>query len=70
METKTAVDWKKGVNDIVHALGKPKIILTDPDSSITSNELDELFRNNKDVQRVMTRRHPVFAEKAVRCLLK
>ena len=49
METKTAVDWKKGVNDIVHAQGKPKIIMTDPDSSITSNEVSEWFRNNKDV---------------------
>ena len=66
METKTAVDWKKGVNDIVNALGKPKIIMTDPDSSITSNELDEWVRNNKDVQHVMTRRHAVFAEKAIR----
>ena len=62
METKTAVDWKKGVNDIVNALGKPKIIMADPDSSITSNELDEWFRNSKDVQHVMTRRHAVFAE--------
>ena len=36
METKTAVDWKKGVNDIVQALGEPKIIMTDPDYSVFS----------------------------------
>ena len=66
IENKTAVDWKKGLNALVHALGKPKIIMTDPDSSITSNEMDEWFRNNKDVQHVMTRRHAVFSEKAIR----
>ena len=66
METKTAVDWKTGVKDVAHALGVPKIIMTDPDSSITSNEMDEWLGNNKDVHRVMTRRHAVFAEKAIR----
>ena len=70
MEDKTAVAWKNGVNDIVHALGKPKIIMTDPDSSITSNEMDEWFRNNKDVEHVMTRRHAVFVEKAIRFFKK
>ena len=45
METKTAVDWKEGVNDAVNASGKPKIITSDPDSSITSNEMDEWFRD-------------------------
>ena len=66
MEDKTAVDWKRGVNEIVKVLGKPKIIMTDPDSSITSNEIEEWCRNNKEVQHVMTRRHAVFAEKAIR----
>ena len=70
MEDKTAVDWKRGVNEIVKVLGKPKIIMTDPDSSITSNEMDEWFRNNKEVQHVMTRRHAVFAEKAIRFFKK
>ena len=70
MENKTAVDWKRGVNDIVSVLGKPKIIMTDPDSSITSNEMDVWFRDNKDVQHVMTRRHAVFAEKAIRFFKK
>ena len=54
------------MKDIVNSLGKPKIIMTDPDSSGTSSEMDEWFRNNKDVQHVMTRRHAVFAEKAIR----
>ena len=70
IEEKTAVDWKRGVNEIVKVLGKPKIIMTDPDSSITSNEMEEWFRNNKEVQHVMTRRHAVFAEKAIRFFKK
>ncbi len=40
--------------------------MTDPDSSIISNTMEEWFRNNKDVQHVMTRRHAVFAKKAIR----
>ena len=40
--------------------------MTDPDSSITYNEMEEWFRNNTEVQHVMTRRHAVFAEKAIR----
>ncbi len=70
MEEKTAVAWKSGGNVIVKVLGKPKIIMTNPDSSITSNEMGEWFRNNKDVQHVMTRRHAVFAEKAIRFFIK
>ena len=70
MENKTAVDWKRGVNDLLRVLGKPKIIMTDPDSSTTSNEMDVWFRDNKDVQHAMTRRHAIFAEKAIRCFKK
>ena len=44
--------------------------MTDPDSSITSNEMDVWFRDNRDIQRVMTRRHAVFAEKAIRFFKK
>ena len=70
METKTAVDWKKGVNDIGNALSKTKIVMTHPDSSIASNELGEWFRSSKDVQHVTTRRYAVFAARALRFFKK
>ena len=44
--------------------------MTDPDSSTTSNEMDEWFRNNNELQHVMARRHAVFAEKAIRFFKK
>ncbi len=40
--------------------------MTDPDASITSIEIDERFRRNKDMRRIMTRRHTAFAERALR----
>ena len=40
--------------------------MTDPDASITSVEIDERFRRNKDIKHIMTRRHAAFAERALR----
>ena len=47
-------------------MGRPTIVMSDPDSSITSDEVDEWLRRNKDVKHVMTRRHTAFAERALR----
>ena len=47
-------------------MGRPKNIMTDPDSSVTSVEMDEWFKRNKDVRHVLTRRHAAFAERALR----
>ena len=47
-------------------MGRPKIIMTDPDSAITSTEMDEWFIRNNDIKHIMTRRHAAFAERALR----
>ena len=63
MRNKLATTWKDAMDKIVDKMGPPQFIMTDPDSSITSIEMDEWFRRNKDVRHIMTRRHAAFAER-------
>ena len=66
VSSKRAEEWERAVNEIVGKLGRPKIIMTDPDSSMTGVVLDEWFRKNKDVKFALTRHHAAFAERALR----
>ena len=66
MRNKLATSWKDAMDKIVDKMGRPQFIMTDPDSSITSIEMDEWFRRNKDTKHIMTRRHAAFAERALR----
>ena len=66
MRNKLATSWKDAMDKIVDKMGRPQFIMTDPDSSITSIEMDEWFRRNKDIKHIMTRRHAAFAERALR----
>ena len=66
MEQKTAVEWRDALDKHISKMGRPQFIMTDPDASITSVEIDEWFRRNKDIKHIMTRRHAAFAERALR----
>ena len=55
---KSAVSWRDALDKLN--------IMTDPDASITSVEIDEWFRRNEDVKHIMTRRHAAFAERALK----
>ena len=66
VSSKKAEEWERAIKEIVGKLGRPKIIMTDPDSSMTGVVLDEWFRNNKDIKFVLTRHHAAFAERALR----
>ena len=66
LQDKSAVSWKEALDKLISKMGRPKIIMTDPDASITSVEIDEWFRRNKDIKHIMTRRHAAFAERALR----
>ena len=63
---KTAKSWRDALNELVAKMGRPLNIMTDPDASITSVEIDEWFRRNSDTRHIMTRRHAAFAERALR----
>ena len=66
MKYKDRFEWMSAIEKLLGKMGRPKIIMTDPDSSITSNEMDEWFRRNTDIKHFITRRHAAFAERALR----
>ena len=55
MREKNRFEWMAAIEKCLDKMGRPKIIMSDPDSSITSTEMDEWFRRNKDAKHVMTR---------------
>ena len=66
MKGKSAVDWRDALDKLISKMGEPQIIMTDPDASINSNEIDEWFLRHKGIKHIMTRRHAAFAERALR----
>ena len=66
MNEKNRFEWMAAIEKCLVKMGRPKIIMTDPDSAITSTEMDEWFIRNNDVKHIMTRRHAAFAERALR----
>ena len=66
LQDKTAASWRDALDKLVDKMGRPLNIMTDPDASITSIEIDEWFRRNKDIKHIMTRRHAAFAERSLR----
>ncbi len=63
---KTAVSWKDGLGKLIDNTGRPQNIMTDPEASITSVEVDESLRRNMGVRHIMTRHHTACAERALR----
>ena len=61
-----AIQWEKAIDEFMSKMGRPKIIMTDPDSSMTGVVIDEWFRRNDDIRHVLTRHHAAFAERALR----
>ena len=55
LRDKKATSWKVALDTLIDKMGRPKIIMTDPDASITSNEISEWFKRHPDAQHAMTR---------------
>ena len=66
IESKDGAHWMRAMNEIIEKMGRPKAIMTDPDSSITGNEMQEWFRRNNDTQHTLTRHHAAVAERMLR----
>ena len=62
MKKKNRFEWMDAIEKCLVKMDRPKIIMTDPDSSVTSIEIGEWFKRNKDIRHVLTRRHAAFAE--------
>ncbi len=61
-----AEEGERAVSEIVGKLGRLKIIMTGPDSSMTGVVVDEWFRKNKNIKFALIRHRTAFAERAVR----
>ena len=61
LEMNQGKDWKEALDDIFNALGVPKMIYTDNDSSITEASVQNYLKR-KNAQSVITRQHASFAE--------
>ena len=64
--SKHAIEWEKAINECISKMGRPKIIMTDPDASMKGVVIDEWFKRNSDIKQVLTRHHASFAERALR----
>ena len=62
-------DWRESKKEIVKALGVPKVLYTDRDSSLMGKEMTN-WMNKKGIKHVVTRQHASFAERAIRYLNK
>ena len=62
-------DWRKALEEIIKTLGKPKVIYTDGDAVVVSNELQNCLKKN-NVKRVVTKQYASAAERAIRYLKK
>ena len=51
MKGKERFEWKDTIDKLISKMGRPKNIMTDPDSSITSNDMDEWIRRNTDIKK-------------------
>ena len=66
MQERNRFEWKDAIENCLVKMGKPQIIMTDPDASINSNEIDDWLLRHKGIKHIMTRRHAAFAERALR----
>ena len=64
-----AADWRPAMDKIIRIMRKPKVIYTDPDSSILSKEFEKWFAA-KGIKNVVTRQHAAIAERAIRTIKK
>ena len=60
-------DWKEALNKIVAKLGKPKVMYSDPDSSLGGREMKGWFTAN-NIQNVISKQHASIAERGIRYL--
>ena len=61
-------DWREAVEKIVAKLGKPKVIYSDHDSAMMSNELKGYFARS-GIKNIITKQHAKLQKEAL-CTLK
>ena len=69
LKFKGGPEWREAMDKIIVKIGKPKVIYSDPDSSIMSNDLKGWFRD-KGIKNVITKQHANMAERGIIYLKK
>jgi hypothetical protein len=67
IESKLVGNWKKALNEVFDLMGTPKVIYSDPDASILSNDMMK-FLKDKNIDLITTLEHAAIAERAIRTI--
>ena len=62
-------DWREALDKIVAAIGKPKVMYSDPDSALGGDEMRGWFIR-KNIRNVISKQHASIAERGIRYLKK
>ena len=62
-------DWREALNKIVAKIGKPKVMYSDPDSSLGGNEMKGWFTTH-NIKNIISKQHASIAERGIRYLKK
>jgi hypothetical protein len=60
-------DWREALDKVVAAIGKPKVMYSDPDSALGGNEMKGWFTRN-NIRNVISKQHASIAERGIRYL--
>ena len=60
-------DWREALDNVVAAIGKPKVMYSDPDSALGGNEMKGWF-TRKNIRNVISKQHASIAERGIRYL--
>ena len=60
-------DWREALDKIVAAIGKPKVMYSDPDSALGGDEMKGWFVR-KNIRNVISKQHASIAERGIRYL--
>ena len=67
LDKKDSIYWIYGLKVIFEKMGKPKVIYSDPDSSLQANLIKQFFEK-ENIKWIQTREHASIAERAIRTI--
>ena len=67
IDRKLVSHWKRALNEVFEVMGKPKVIYSEPDSSILATEMQK-FIKDKGIDLITTLEHAPIAERAIRTI--
>ena len=62
-------DWREALDNVVAAIGKPKVMYSDPDSALGGDEMKAWFRTH-NIKNIISKQHASIAERGIIYLKK